>query len=320
MKARSRFGCAVLLACCTASAYCGVASGLGGTELKGPQGAAKASGAMRDIDANALKLKSSPPNMPKAIGVALTKIPELRLASGDILWPVVNATRLRGSYMTRLDSPAKNPQFVNLMPRDEQSFLAVYGQTFTEARSQQLKRYFRRLEQVDPVAKTLNNEASIARFLSDAGDSAPVVFFGHSGDSGTILVLSSGERLSAERLHTMCERANRACLVLTCDGQDFRLRGKVTLDDAVDTWSALRSLANTESLTVGEFRDVAITLAAERSKRPGAWAISSVAALAGEGYFATHRFEYVQGPKKIRAGDSVRGLQIPKSVLQEANR
>lgn len=165
----------------------------------------------------------------------------------------------RQSFDDYLDEIVDQPRLISAIPTNEQAFLKVYSsRSYTATNRKSLESFNKELNNVDSAQ--LQKSSSISE-LEDAismADSRPIVIFGHSEGKGKILVLASGEKAHVAEIHSYCQRMEKACMVLTCNGDDFSIGGKLIATHALKMWKESTKLAgakNGSPLTVLQFRD-----------------------------------------------------------------
>lgn len=163
------------------------------------------------------------------------------------------------SFYRYLDLPVERPRLLSLMPSDEQSFGYVYSsRTYSAANKRSLEAFKANLDalgqtQVERAVTRADLELAIQN-----ADSRPIVVFGHTERSGTVLVLPSGEKVHVNDVHAYCQALQRACMVLTCEGEDFGIQGRLVATHAVKMWEqSVEAIASTgnRTHTVRDFRD-----------------------------------------------------------------
>jgi len=159
---------------------------------------------------------------------------------------------------TRLSPHIKNPIFVNLMPSNITQYKNIYETDIVSSSAKlQVDNYNKDLENHSFKKENLSTEEEILNFIKKS-DSTPIVLFGHS-IYGKTLVLPNGQKYSISTIHKECKSNNKTCLVLTCDGDDFNIEGKVTASEALEMFStAHHAFTNQEISRVNDLEEIMI--------------------------------------------------------------
>lgn len=138
---------------------------------------------------------------------------------------------------SRLSKYIDNPIFINLMPSNTTQYKNIYETDIvTSSAKSQVDTYNKVLENHSFKKENFESKQEILDFIKKS-DAIPIVIFGHS-INGKILVLPNGQKYSVSKLHKECKNNNKSCLVLTCDGDDFNIEGKVTASEALEMFSS----------------------------------------------------------------------------------
>ena len=207
----------------------------------------------------------------------------------------LGVTRLspRLSFQNHLDQPVVQPKLVSLMPSSERDFKNVYStRSYSQSNKKSLESFKVELDQVNPDQVRKVSTISDLEATINSADGRPVVIFGHTEQQGNVLVLSSGEKIHVSAIHEYCQTTGKACMVLTCNGGDFSIGGRLVATHALKMWIASTKAVSTNAgqpLTVRHFRDemiraraslqvaefVTLSIAATTTAGGGAYVVSS---------------------------------------------
>ena len=159
---------------------------------------------------------------------------------------------------TRLSPHIKNPIFVNLMPTNVTQYKNIYKTDIVSLSAKsQVDNYNKDLENQSFKKENLITKQEILEFIKKS-NSTPIILFGHS-IYGKTLVLPNGQKYSISMLHKECKTLNKTCLVLTCDGDDFDIEGKITASEALKIFnSAHHAFINQKISRVEDLKEVMI--------------------------------------------------------------
>jgi len=159
---------------------------------------------------------------------------------------------------TRLSKYIDNPIFINLMPSNITQYKNIYEtKIVTLSAKSQIETYNKDLENYSFKKENLESKQDILEFIKKS-DSTPIIIFGHS-INGKVLVLPNGQKHTISTLHKECKHNNKSCLVLTCNGDDFDVTGKVTASEALEMFdSAHIAFSNKEIFRVKDLEKVMI--------------------------------------------------------------
>jgi hypothetical protein len=159
---------------------------------------------------------------------------------------------------TRLSPYIKNPIFINLMPSNTTQYQNIYEtDIISSSAKSQIDSYNKNLKNHSFKKKSFTKEQEILSFIKKS-NSTPIVLFGHS-INGKTLVLPNGQKYSITAIHKECKSNKKTCLVLTCDGDDFNIEGKVTAFEALEMFnSAHHAFTNQEIRRVKDLEKIMI--------------------------------------------------------------
>ena len=141
------------------------------------------------------------------------------------------------------------------MPSNITQYKNIYETSIvTSSARSQIDIYNKDLESHSFKKENLESKQEILDFIKKS-DSTPIVIFGHS-INGKVLVLPNGQKYSISTVHKACKSNKKSCLVLTCDGDDFDIEGKVTASEALKMFSSAHaSFTNKEIFKVKDLEE-----------------------------------------------------------------
>lgn len=162
---------------------------------------------------------------------------------------------------TRLPKHINKPMFINLMPSNINHYKNIYDtDSVTITAKSQIEKYNKELNDKIFQNESIFSKNKLLEFIKK-NDAIPIIIFGHS-INGKTLVLANGDKYSITNIHQQCKKNSKTCLILTCDGDDFNIHGKVTAFEALDMYqAAYASFNKSEIFKVDDFR---ITMINER--------------------------------------------------------
>jgi len=147
---------------------------------------------------------------------------------------------------------AKNPIMLNLMPTNISSYTRVYKKEATSRAVEQLRDFKTEVSSTTNI-KTINTGIDDLKNEIIFADDDLLVIFAHSELDGTKLILPNGDEIFDIDIHKHCAEANKACVVLTCHGDDFDIKDKVTVEEAIQMWNNAVLLNNSKKITNLDF-------------------------------------------------------------------
>lgn len=152
-----------------------------------------------------------------------------------------------------LHNKSENPILINLMPINESSYKNIYKKDIVTTQA---------LEEIDKFKVKLdiaNNTESIdtgiddLKLQIDESNDDLIVIFGHSEKNGKLLILPNGEEISDVEIHLYCAEKDKACMVLTCFGDDFNINNKVSATEGLKMWNEANRINETNTITNIDF-------------------------------------------------------------------
>ena len=140
-----------------------------------------------------------------------------------------------------------NPKLYSLLPRNADEYEAIYNKTPTTTIIKNIDNYNSMVNKIDSV-KIISKNRSIEDLIIDS-ENSPIVIFGHSIEKGKILISPNGIKISAKEIHEKCINYNKNCLILTCNGNDFTIKGKISAIDGLSIWEKALDDVNTHMTT-----------------------------------------------------------------------
>lgn len=193
----------------------------------------------------------------------------------------VKAIDVDSSFIADEWQPVDSPSMIYMMPKTINEYESVYGYdpSYTAIKAMQT------------ADSKVNLSNSIkASYISDlesyiiSSNSKPVVIFAHSSQKGNIIHLPDGSTVRAEDIHRFCLENNKNCMILTCHGDDFSIKNRVTADEVIDIWDDMVYASSHSDLTVGNFRSLFVSKRkAKKNKRN--IAISLTFSVSGGSYY-----------------------------------
>lgn len=156
---------------------------------------------------------------------------------------------------TRLSQSIDNPIFINLMPKNTQEYQHIYETEIVSTSAKvQIEKYNNDLDSHSFKKENFESKNEILNFIKQSS-STPIIIFGHSLH-GKTLVLPNGNKYSISNIHKECKNNHKTCLVLTCNGDDFNIEGKVTASEALSMFShSYDAYTNGEIFKVKELKN-----------------------------------------------------------------
>jgi hypothetical protein len=146
----------------------------------------------------------------------------------------------------------KNPIMLNLMPTNINSYTRVYKKEATSRAVEQLKDFETEVSSTTNI-KTINTGIDDLKNEITFADDDLLVIFAHSELDGRKLILPNGDEIFDIDIHKHCAEANKACVVLTCHGDDFDIKDQVTVEEAIQMWNNALLLNNSKEITNLDF-------------------------------------------------------------------
>lgn len=130
----------------------------------------------------------------------------------------------------------KNPILISIMPKNTTEYTAIYKAKPTISIKHEIDKYNSMVINIEKSKIFRQRNKENLELLIKMSENEPIIIFGHSINKGKVLILPNGDKLSALKLHLKCKEYNKNCLVLTCDGKDFSIKGKISALDGLRIW------------------------------------------------------------------------------------
>ncbi len=122
---------------------------------------------------------------------------------------------------------------------DETSHGNVFGPALRDKQKDEIRRIKKKFEELDKDRVSVRSSVDfggegLADWLQSAGSVGPLVLVAHSESVNGVrrVRLPNGDSVSVDEIHRIVREVPSKCFILTCYGEDFGLRGKVSLDEA----------------------------------------------------------------------------------------
>lgn len=122
--------------------------------------------------------------------------------------------------------PVTSLKVVSFFPQNATEFETVYGYRPSFLEEKIVKNH--------ETGININNIQSLNSELTSNGDEEVVIILAHSIDEfGLQLKTPFGDVITSHELHRQCTENGIRCAILTCNGRDFSIQGKITLEHAM---------------------------------------------------------------------------------------
>ncbi len=132
----------------------------------------------------------------------------------------------------------KEPKVLALIPDNETAYINVYDDVFSASAYNNIKktkRLFDELNFTTSISEDTFGRQQLLNMIQAKDTSNTIILVAHSEKStGTVLhiKLLNGEVVSADEIHRVALESKKQCLILTCHGSDFSVRGKISMMEA----------------------------------------------------------------------------------------
>lgn len=133
--------------------------------------------------------------------------------------------------------PAEKPRLLAVVPTDDSSYKSIFGSLPSAATQQKIDDVIRLIEQSPYDIVIERSGADQMMHNIEGSEGKLVVLLGHSdGSQGQKLILADGSAMDISSIHSQCLQLQKVCLVLTCNGDDFSIQGKISTVEAFEMW------------------------------------------------------------------------------------
>jgi len=157
---------------------------------------------------------------------------------------------------THKNNYMKKPIMLTIMPRNENEYLLMYNINKANITTvNNIKKFNKKSQNTDCIIRFNGYSVDDLYSFIKKSEDDPLIIFAHSIHKGKKIALLNGNRIDTVEIHKKCLDYNKNCLVLTCDGADFNIKGKVTALDALQIWE--KSMQKTHAqTTIEDFKEL----------------------------------------------------------------
>ena len=181
---------------------------------------------------------------------------------------------LAKAYLDQVDTvgdwfeTVDNPTLVSLFPTDDVQYHRVYGRRPSITAERKLRTFREAITAEDSAIRgNVVDREQLAHAIEEH-DGNPVIVLAHSKSNGRDIVFPNGSVTDVKILHSACIQLKRRCLVLTCHGDDFEITTKISANDALGIWRAVKTRAmSSGDVSVADLVEEAVKVGGRRRTR-----------------------------------------------------
>ena len=152
-----------------------------------------------------------------------------------------------------LYNTSKNPILINLMPINESSYINIYKKDIVTVQAlEEIDKFKVKLDSANNIQNIDTGIDDLKLQIEESNDDL-IVIFGHSEKNGKLLILPNGEEISDVEIHLYCAEKDKACMVLTCFGDDFNIDSKVSATEGLKMWNEANHINEINTITNIDF-------------------------------------------------------------------
>lgn len=144
------------------------------------------------------------------------------------------------SRVTSLSDPIQRIGIQSMLPRSKQEFQEVFGKTAFDSQIEKfnsLGQNIRSLSGFGAETFEIRTLSDLRRAIQNPHTSHNIIV-GHSINRGSKLILPSGEQIAVTELQSICQRAGKICIAVTCQSRDLAIMYDIAADSAVSAVSS----------------------------------------------------------------------------------
>lgn len=148
------------------------------------------------------------------------------------------------------------PVLIAAIPTNERSFVAVYSKPYTQNSERQLSRL---RSEIDGLENADLFGGGVEDFLAnlETKRTNTITLLIHSENKGNLLVFPNGQSITANELHLAAAFRNKRLILLTCNGKEIGINGRLYQSEAISLWKdSITLLKASDSEIVEDFVDI----------------------------------------------------------------